>query len=163
MNGEPRLVADVELGADETPMSPEVALREYLDRRMDDLQTQIDRRLKDLETRFADKFEQYSDAVDKAETSIDRRLNSMNEFRDALRDQAGRMATRVELEKLDEAVNIIQRERATKEELGRMEGLVHELRRAKAHLDGRLVVVTGSISIAVSVALWLISRFMATP
>ena len=107
----------------------DVALKEY-----------FDRRLEDLERRMLDRFLQGDSAVTKAERTMNERLNSMNEFRDALRDQANRMATRVEVDKLEEDVQ--------------------ELRRGKANLDGRLVVLSGGISLATSVIIWLFSRYV---
>ena len=107
----------------------DVALKEY-----------FDRRLEDLERRIQDRFMQGDSAVTKAERTMNERLNSMNEFRDALRDQANRMATRMELDKLEEDVQ--------------------ELRRVKANLDGRLVVLSGGISLATSVIIWLFSRYV---
>ena len=104
----------------------DVALRDY-----------FDRRLEDLDRRVMDRFTLSDAAVSKAERTMNDRLNSMNEFRDALKDQAGRMATRSELE--------------------RLEATVHELRRAQANFDGRMVVLTGSISAGVSLVLWAIS------
>lgn len=44
-------------------------------------------------------------ALDKAETAMSARLTSMNEFRDSLKDQASRMATRDELERVENAIN----------------------------------------------------------
>ena len=107
----------------------DVALKEYFDRRLDD-----------LDRRFTDRFVLADSAVAKAERTMNERLNSMNEFRDALRDQSARMAPRSEMDKIDEAVR--------------------ELQQAKANLDGRLVVLSGSISLAVSVLLWTIGRFL---
>lgn len=106
----------------------DVALKEY-----------FETRLHDLDRRMEARFTATELALDKAETSMGVRLDSMNEFRDALRDQASRMATRMELDKVDEAVR--------------------ELQRAKAYLDGRLVVLCGSISIAISALLWGLGRF----
>ncbi len=71
---------------------------------------------------------------------MNERLNSMNEFREALKDQSSKMATRNELEKVEEAVN--------------------ELRRAKANLDGRLVIVSGAISLVVTLALWALGKMV---
>jgi hypothetical protein len=104
----------------------EVPLRDYIERRLDDL----DRR---YEQRFADGLA----AITKAEQAINDRLAGMNEFRDALKDQASRMATRAELEAVGE--------------------LVSELRRAKAHLDGRLVMLATVVSAAVSLLMWAVS------
>jgi Arc/MetJ-type ribon-helix-helix transcriptional regulator len=105
----------------------EIGVKEYFDRRLDDLVKYMDRR-----------FQSSDEAVQKAERTMNERLNSMNEFRDALRDQASRMATRVEMDKIDDNVQ--------------------ELRRAKANLDGRLLVMSGGVSIVVSVALWFLSH-----
>lgn len=110
----------------------DVALKEYFERRLDDLARRID-----------DRTEQSDIALEKADRMMNERLNSMNEFRDALRDQANRMATRMELEKVDQAVQ--------------------ELQRARANLDGRLLMVAAIISIVVSVAGWLLSRLTSGP
>lgn len=115
-----------------TPIDPtlnDVTLKEYLDRRIDDLRISM-----------LDRFRMSDEAVAKAERAMNERLNAMNEFRDALRDQANRMATRLELDKVDEAVQ--------------------ELRRSKANLDGRLIVITGSISLGVTITLWILGRFI---
>ena len=93
----------------------DVALKEYLERRLDDL----DRRL-------SDRFTLTDRSVTTAAGELRDRLIAMNEFRDALKDQASRMATRLELDKVNEEVQ--------------------EIRRAKANLDGRLFVVSGIIS-----------------
>ena len=97
----------------------DVALKEYLDRRIDDLKVAI-----------ADRFMLNDGAIAKAERTMNERLNSMNEFRDALKDQASRMATRAEVERLDLTVQ--------------------ELQRSRANLDGRLVVFTAGVSVSVS-------------
>lgn len=107
----------------------EVALKEYFDRRLDD-----------LERRVLDRFVLSDAAVNKAERTMDARLNSMNEFRDALRDQANRMATRAEMEILRDQIG--------------------DLRRAKANLDGRLIAITGGISVGVTIILWILGRYM---
>lgn len=95
------------------------------------LKEYIDQRMQDFERRLIDRF-----------TLNDRRLDAMNEFREALKDQANRMATRVELEKLD--------------------GDVRELQRAKANYDGRVLVTVSVlslvISIVISLGLWLLTR-----
>ncbi len=107
----------------------DVALREYLERRIDD-----------IERRMLDRFLLNDQALTKAEMMMTARLNAMNEFRDALKDQANRMATRMELEKVDESVR--------------------ELQRAKANLDGRLFVISGLISASVAFLLWALTRLV---
>jgi hypothetical protein len=107
----------------------DVALRDYLERR-----------LEDLDRRLSDRFLLSDSAVAKAERTMNERLNSMNEFRDALKDQANRMATRVELE--------------------RLETIVSDLQQAKANLEGRLVVFSAGTSMVVSGAIWLLTRLV---
>ena len=107
----------------------DIALKEYFERRLDD----FDRRVQD-------RFLASESAVSKAEHTMNERLNSMNEFRDALRDQANRMATRLEVEKLEEQVA--------------------ELRRAKSNLDGRLVILSGLISLMVTIGLWGLTHIL---
>lgn len=95
-------------------------------------------RLHEMDRRVEQRF-QYSDkAIDKAEAAMNERLAGMNEFRDTLRDQAGRMATRVELDALNATV----------------EGM----RREKSNTDGRLAVVAFVVSIMASLLVaWLSS------
>lgn len=107
----------------------DIALRDY-----------FERCLSELDRRMSERFTLMDTAVSKAEETINDRLNSMNEFRDALRDQAGRMATRLEMERIDQAVR--------------------DLQRAKSNLDGRLLVMSGAISVIVSVLLVALSRFL---
>ena len=70
-----------------------VSLREYLDREIHNLSLRLAE-----QQRYTDK------AVDKAEFALSKRLDGMNEFRDALRDQASRMATREQLDQLRERI-----------------------------------------------------------
>ncbi len=104
------------------------------------LRAYVDVRLADLIDRVTERFALNDSSVAKAERTMNERLNSMNEFRDALKDQANRMATRLELERVEADVN--------------------ELRRAKANFDGRMVIVSGGISLAVTVVLWALGRFV---
>ncbi len=107
----------------------DVALRDY-----------FEKRLEDLDRRITERFASSDSAVAKAERTMNERLNSMNEFRDALKDQSSRMATRVEVDKIDEQVR--------------------ELQRAKANLDGRLVILSGSISAITALLMWGLTRFI---
>jgi len=120
----------------------DIALKEYFDRRLTDLDRLFQQRLDDLDRRLTDRFHLNDAAVNEARKVISERLASMNEFRDALRDQANRMATRLELEAVDKDVQ--------------------QLQLAKSNLDGRLVMVSGVISAAVAIGLWMLSRFLPT-
>src|SRR5580765_7227550 len=118
----------------------DVTLRDYFERRLLDLDAKYASRMNAFNKRFEERFYQNDVALNKAEKTMNERLNSMNEFRDALKDQSSRMATRVELDKIDEAVR--------------------QLQNAKSNLEGRFIMISGSISIVVSVFLWFLSRIV---
>lgn len=96
----------------------DIAMKDYVDRRLDD-----------MERRFTDRLSASDRALDKAESALREYKTVSNEWRSALADQSGRMATRIELENLD----------------GQLQGV----RREKANLDGRLlmVAIAGSVII----------------
>lgn len=99
------------------PNNGKVSLKEYLSRRMDD-----------LEKRIQTIFDMNAVAIDKAEKRMDTRLEGMNEFRDQLRDQASRFITRVEfdalMEKLNASVKSLELTRATLEGKASQQGLI---------------------------------------
>ncbi len=118
----------------------DVSLKEYFDRRVDDLDKRVDRRILDLETRYGQHFDLNDTAINKAERAVNARLESMNEIREAMKDQSSKMATRVELDLVS-----IQ---------------VQELRRDKANLDGRLAMLSIGVSIIVSILTVVVSHFL---
>jgi hypothetical protein len=65
----------------------EVPLRQHLERIIDDFRAHVDQR-----------FDLAQVAIDKAERTMNERLQGMNEFRDTLRDQAAKFATIQQLE-----------------------------------------------------------------
>jgi len=82
----------------------DVALKEYLERVIRDTSEGLSERIHAL-SRLIDQQRLYSErAVEKAEFAVDKRLTGMNEFRDALKDQAGRMATIEQLDRLRDRV-----------------------------------------------------------
>lgn len=107
----------------------DVALKDYLER----LILEADRR-------YTQRFESNDAAIQKAEQSMTARLHAMNEFRDALKDQANRMATR--------------------DELGKVEDLVRDLQRAKANLEGRLMGLSLLLSGVTSLIIGLLMRWL---
>ena len=107
----------------------DIALRDY-----------FERLLGEADRRYEQRFAASEQAVSKAERSMANRLDGMNEFRDALKDQASRMATREELSRLDQSVQILQQ--------------------AKSNLDGRLVVLASIPGMAIAVILWALSRLL---
>jgi hypothetical protein len=104
------------------------------------LQVYLERLISEADKRYTERFRLADEAVAKAERTMNERLNSMNEFREALKDQSNKMATRLELDTIGNQVE--------------------ELRRDKSNLDGRLAVVSALISFAVSAAIILVSKFL---
>jgi len=105
----------------------DVALKEYLERRIED-----------ADRRYEQRFAAAEVALNKAEFALRDYKAGSNEWRDALKDQAARMATRSELEKVD-----LQ---------------VQELRRARANLDGKLLMVAAIISAGMALIVNIIAR-----
>lgn len=105
-----------------------------------ELKYYLERLIAEHDRRYEQRFTASEQAVLKAERAMKERLDSMNEFREALKDQANRMATRDELERVDEVVQGLQR--------------------AKANLDGRLMVMSGVISLGVSLFILLLSQWL---
>ncbi len=103
-----------------------VSLKDYFDARFDAVE---------------EKFKASEAAITKAEFNLSKRLDGMNEFREALKDAAARMATRNELE--------LVRITAHSETASLMEK-VNALERAKSNLDGRLIVIAGLVSAAIA-------------
>ncbi len=96
----------------------------------------VDRRIDDMERRFADRFTSADRALEKAETALREYKTVSNEWRAALADQSNRMATRVELDALDSTVEAVRRD--------------------KANLDGRLLVIAIGASAVIN---WLLMHF----
>ena len=77
-----------------------VSLRDY-----------FDGRLAEQDRRHEQQYLATQRAIDKAEQALGRRLDGMNEFREALKDQANRMATQEQLDRVRDRV-IEQEKRA---------------------------------------------------
>ncbi len=80
-----------------------ISIKTYVDTRFDAWDKSIESRLQSMDR-----------AVQKAETAIDRRLESVNEFRQTLSDQAGNFLTRIEfngeLKSVLQRIDVIDRE-----------------------------------------------------
>lgn len=108
----------------------DVGLKEY-----------VERLILENDRRYEQRFASADLALDKAERFLREYKASSNEWRDALKDQASRMATRDELQRLDAEVQ--------------------ELRRARANLDGRLFIVAGAASTVIAFIVSLLVRMFA--
>src|SRR6185436_2455512 len=72
----------------------------------------FDGKIGELEKRFDQQRMATERALDKAEQALGRRLDAMNEFRDALKDQAARMATQEQLDRVRDRVIEIEKRTA---------------------------------------------------
>ena len=79
----------------------DVSLRDYVERRLDD-----------LEGRLSDRFISAERALEKAEASLQEYKTSSNEWRGALRDAAARMVSRAEHDVLSDQIQELRREKA---------------------------------------------------
>ncbi len=118
----------------------DVALKEYLERCILELDRRVDQRLIDTDRNYQQHFAAAEEALRKADAALREYKAGSNEWRDALKDQAARLATREELGKVDDAVQ--------------------ELQRAKANVDGRNVVISSGLSVAIMLLLWALSRWV---
>ena len=129
----------------------------YIDTRVQLLQEEIDRRMNDQNR-----------AIDKAQTEMNRRLEGMNEFRDAMRDQAGQMMTKdaftVSVGAEKDRADIVHRTLADRidkieDTLTAQAGAVTALagRQASVRMTtGQVLAVIGVVIAAVSVAVSVI-------
>lgn len=69
------------------------------------LKDYFDGRLAEVQKYLAARIDAATTAADKAEEQLNRRLEGMNEFRDTLKDQAARLATKEQLEALISSVD----------------------------------------------------------
>jgi len=91
----------------------------------------------ELDKRVSQHFNLNDKAIEKAERAIDERLGKMNEMRGALEDLGRKMASRESLDSLERVVN--------------------EIRREKANLDGRLLIIVIGANLILN---WFISHFL---
>lgn len=107
------------------------------------LRDYVDFRLNEMNQRLTDRFISQETAVLRADGVLTARLESMNEFRQALTDQTKHFVTRPEHEKLDESIR--------------------RLEQSKANLDGRMLVAgvaaSAFVSLIISLVLLIISHF----
>jgi hypothetical protein len=102
------------------------------------LKDYVDRRIDDLEKRIFERFTLNDAFLSKTESALRDRLQGMNEFREALKDQTNKMATRLEVEKIEREIQI--------------------LTNRNANFDGRLVILSGIISIVISMSIYILSK-----
>lgn len=107
----------------------DVPLKDYLEHKLAAIDRYYDAQLRSIAER-----------TNEAKEQIEKRLEGMNEFRDTLRDQAGRLATKeqvdVQVTSLDERIKLL------------------ELR------DAKVAGMAAIVSLVVSVVAWLLVRLV---
>jgi len=115
-------------------MNDVVTLREYLDQRLQDLESKLEviERMNSI-------------AVDKAVDTLNQRLESMNEFRAQMKDQQGTFATRTEfslfMSKIDASIHSLEIDRAT------LEGKASQKGVTIAYIISAIGIIMGIIGI----------------
>lgn len=69
-------------------------------------------RLDAIEASFVSRMDSMQKAADKAEAVLQIRLESMNEFRAAMKDQASNLATKGHVERLEERIRSLENHRS---------------------------------------------------
>ena len=111
-----------------------------------------------------------SDAVMAATSAMDRRLDSMNEFRDQLRDQAATFIRREQLDSFiaqyerahDEVVQAIRTEREERRSQEAAHALIHRGEEGvKRGMSASVAIIVGAITLAVTIlgAIILVANF----
>ena len=115
----------------------EVPLKEYLEAQIEGVRCES-----------VQKFKSVHDAISKAEDQLNRRLEAMNEFRDALKDQTAQLVTRSEYSSGHKSV----------------EEKLRQLELDKANFEGRAAIVASLVSVAVSivtgVVIFVVTRYV---
>lgn len=108
------------------------------------LKEHIEKQIAWIDRYFEKRLEAMHVAVGKAEEQLGKRLEGMNEFRDTLRDQASRLATKDEF-----YIRGNETDRRIK-----------ELEISKARLEGRSAIISVVVSVFISGLVIVISRFL---
>jgi len=103
------------------------------------LQSHLEMLIRELEKRIEQRFEASGTAILLGREAVDARLTLLNELRGIVTDRLGNTITRPEHDKLA--------------------GEVQELQRTQANRDGRMWVVSGSMSTIAVLAMWIISHW----
>ena len=138
----------------------DVPLKEHLEQQIQALDVRVDQRISDLDVRIAQRFELIRIALDKADSTMSVRLDNMNEFRDALKDQANRGVTRDLYDKLNEDVNIVKQKMIDRELYSRLESKVNQLAENQANRDGRIAVIASIVSAVTGTAMYLLVHWL---
>lgn len=80
-----------------------VSLRDYVDMRINDLQTQLEMHVAAIQQQLDRRIVDANHATDLARQQMDKRLEGMNEFRQQLSEQANKFITREEVQAKQDA------------------------------------------------------------
>jgi hypothetical protein len=86
----------------------DVSLKEHLEQAIKFLDRHYDSKLVAMDRFFDAQNASMQKAVNTANDALNRRLEGMNEFRDTLKDQAGQLATKAQVESVEKAVRTLE-------------------------------------------------------
>jgi hypothetical protein len=118
----------------------EVSLKEFIMHKIQDMDIRVDLH-----------FKMNKIALDKAEEKMDIRLNSMNEFRDALRDQTARFIDRTEYTQVKEQCAKFVMKGEIESQFAKYDEQIRQLELSKALLEGKASRSSVNFAMAVSV------------
>jgi hypothetical protein len=123
----------------------DVPLRDYIDERCNNLQAEMDRRMVTVDRlrtlsneTLAARFEAIDKAASLAALSLDKRLESMNEFRQQLNHQAATFITRSESDERIKTINTVH---------DSLEMRVQALERMSANVEGRMWALGAGLTV----------------
>lgn len=139
----------------------DVSLKDYVDQRINTMLIQIETRFslaQETQNRAVEAIER---ATTKAEQQLNSRLEGMNEFRDTLRDQAARLATKESLDELRETLRreIDEARDDAHKQTDRNAHLISDLKEANAKALGKQETLIWGLGIILTV-ISLLMRFL---
>lgn len=116
-------------------MSNDVPLKDHIEAQIRWVDRYFEDRIRGVDRHFEAQVKGINDNVKSAAFDLGKRLEGMNEFRDTLKDQAGRLATKDELNQHIKAID----------------DRVKSLEMTKANFDGKVAIVSIGVASVVSI------------
>lgn len=116
-------------------MSNDVPLKDHIEAQIRWVDRYFEDRIRGVDRHFEAQVKGINDNVKSAAFDLGKRLEGMNEFRDTLKDQAGRLATKEDVD---------NRFRA-------LDDRIKSLELTKANFDGKVAIVSLGVASVVSV------------
>ena len=128
-----------------------------LERRLDSLRKQYEDKHNVLERTIGEKFLWLERSTQTVASVMEKRLDGMNEFRDALKDQMSRMATRTELESLKSGMTALFSRQEHEAFQKVVESDLRVLRESRAELKGMASQASMNITFVLAAAGMILS------